>query len=188
MPLGLRGQQLLRARGAGEFGALDGDPLRVVAAEVGGVDDHAVHDSRHTQADQRPVVVLGGRVRVPGAGAAPPPGLPTVHDLALVAEGVRPELGRARKQQVLPFGEQLVVGGEDRAAEPAVGEVDQAGEGELGGAVVGVGVAAPVRRGVGVGQLVGTGRWVPVGGHASTLGPGDPSGPSQRTEQTVQSD
>src|SRR5690606_41828103 len=92
--------------------------------------------------DQRPVVVV---VRGPGlvrGGAAAAAGLPAVHDLALVAEVPRVELGALGQDQVLPLGEELVVGGDDRGAEPPVGEVGVPAEGKVGGAVVRVGVAA----------------------------------------------
>ena len=77
-----------------------------------------------------------------GRDAAAAPGLPAVHDLALVAEVLGVELGGLGQQQVLALGEELVVGGDHTRAEPPVGEVGVVGEGEVGGAVVGVRVAA----------------------------------------------
>ena len=83
-----------------------------------------------------------------GADATAAAGLPAVHDLALVAEVLRVELGGLGLQHVLALGEELVVGGDDTRAEPPVGEVGVVGEGEVRGAVVGVRVAAAVGAGV----------------------------------------
>ena len=162
-----------RSSGDGEPGSevgLDGDRLRVVAAEVGGVDDEPAHHAGGAEAYEGPVVVLVGGVRLGGARTAPAAGLPAVHDLALVAEALGVELGGLRLEQVLALGEELVVGGDDTGAEPPVGEVDEVGEGEVGGAVVGVRVAAPVRARVAgeaavspswsVVSFRGVGRWV----------------------------
>lgn len=130
------------------MGRLEGDLGGLVAAEVGGVDVDAADHAGQGQADERPVVVLGGRVRLLGADTAATAGLPAVHDLALVAEGVRVELAGLGLEEVLAVGEELVVGRDDAAAQTPVGEVDQAREVELGVLVVGVGVTALVRLGV----------------------------------------
>ncbi len=147
-PLHVVGEEFGGGRRALDRGALDADGGRVVAAEVGGVDDEAVYDAGHAEPDERPVVVPGGGVRGLGGGAAPAAGLPAVHDLALVAEALGVEARGLGPQQVLAFGEELVVGGDDARAQQPVGEVGQVGEGKRGGAVVGIGVAAAVGGGV----------------------------------------
>ena len=147
-PLHVGGEQLLGRRGARHRSGLDGDGLRVVAAEVGGVDDDAADHAGGAEADERPVVVLVGGVRLVGRDAAAAAGLPAVHDLALVPEVLGVELGRLGLEQVLALGEELVVGGDHARAEAPVGEVGVLGEGEVGGAVVGVRVAAAERAGV----------------------------------------
>src|SRR5204862_2986370 len=61
---------------------------------------------------------------VPITGRLPPSArLPAVHNLALVAERVRPERRLLRLDQVLPLGEQLVVGVDHAAAERPAGQV-----------------------------------------------------------------
>ena len=143
-PLDPGREQVLGRNHSIHAGRLDTDRLRVVAAEVGGVDDDAPDHARHAEPDERPVVIVFGRVGGTRARAAPAAGLPAVHDLALVAEARRIEPGRPGDEEVLPLGEELVVGGDDSGAQPPVGQIDQRAEGELGGAVVGVGVAAGV--------------------------------------------
>ncbi len=147
-PLHVVGEQLLGGRGTRDRGALDGDGLRVVAAEVGGVDDDAADDTGGAEADQGPVVVLLGGPGLLGRDTAPAAGLPAVHDLALVPEVLGVELGGLGHQQVLALGEELVVGGDDTRAELPVGKVGVLGEGKVGGAVVRVRVAASVGLGV----------------------------------------
>ncbi len=147
-PLHVGGEEVLGGRGAGQGDGLDGDGLRVVAAEVCGVQDDAPDDAGRAEPDEGPVVVVGGGVGFGGADAPAAAGLPAVHDLALVAEVLRVEDGGLGLEEVLPLGEELVVGRDDARAEAAVGEVDEVGEGEVGGAVVGVRVAARVRVGV----------------------------------------
>ncbi|MGX1510300.1 hypothetical protein RKD44_001588 [Streptomyces collinus] len=147
-PLHVVREQLLGGGGARDRGALDGDGLRVVAAEVGGVDDDAADHAGGAEADQRPVVVLLGGPGLLGRDTAAPAGLPAVHDLALVPEVLGVELGGPGHQQVLALGEELVVGGDDTRAELPVGKVGVLGEGEVGGAVVRVRVAASVGLGV----------------------------------------
>ncbi len=120
--------ELLDGRVARYRGALDGGRLGVVAGEVRGVHDHAADHAAHAEPDDRPVVVLVGRVRLLGADAAPALALPAVHDLALVAEGVRAELGGLGDQQVLRVREGVLVGGDHAGAEQAGGQVDQLGE------------------------------------------------------------
>ncbi len=144
-PLHIGCEEVLGGRGAGQRGRLDGDRLRVVAAEVRGVDDQPAHHAGYTEAYERPVVVLVGGVRLGGARTAPAAGLPPVHDLALVPEALGVEFRGLRLEQVLALGEELVVGGDDATAEAPVGEVHEMSEGEVGGAVVGVRVASPVR-------------------------------------------
>ncbi len=191
LPLHVVGEELLRARGALDGGGLYGDALRVVAAEVGGVHDQAADDAGGAEADDGPVVVLGGREGVVTVRAAAAAGLPAVHDLALVAEALGVEDGAFADQQVLALGEELVVGGDHARAEAAVGEVDQFGEGEVSGlAVVGVGVAAAVGRGVvGVGGSV-SGSWNAVSLASKvmplTLTPPNLSGPAKVFVRTVQ--
>lgn len=85
------------------------------------------------------------------------PGLPAVHDLALVPEVLGVELGPLGQEQVLALGEELVVGGDDPGPELPVGEVGVLGEGEVGAAVVRVRVAASV--GVRVAGETGQGDW-----------------------------
>src|SRR5262249_59277155 len=65
----------------------------------------------------------GPDVRGTAARLPPPARLPAVHDLALVAERVRPEHRLLRLDQVLPLGEQLVVGVDHAAAERPAGQV-----------------------------------------------------------------
>src|SRR6478609_5771309 len=118
-----------------------------------------------------------------GAGtgcSASAAGLPAVHDLALVAEALGVEDGGLADQEVLTFGEELVVGRDHSGAETAVREVDQPGEGEVARAVVGVGVTTAVGgRVVGV-RVAGTVlRLVLVAGHGATVPPRLPSGPSK---------
>ncbi len=125
-PLG--GQHLLGRGVPGHRRALYGRRLRVVAGEVRGVHHHAAHHARRAEPDDRPVVVLVVGVRLPGADAAPAAGLPAVHDLALVPEGVRAELGGRGDQQVLGVGEGVLVGGDHPGAEQPGGQVDQLGE------------------------------------------------------------
>lgn len=106
------------------------------------------------------MVGVGG-VRVGGVAATAAAGLPAVHDLALVAEVLGAELGASGDEQVLPLGEELVVGGDHPGAQAPVGEVDEAREGQVGAAVVGVGIPSGVRLG---------GAGVPgYGGHAFSL-------------------
>src|SRR5581483_7986554 len=63
-------------------------------------------------------------VTLPITGLLPAaPRLPAVHDLALVAERVRLEHRVFRLDQVLPLGEQLVVGVDHAAAERPPGQV-----------------------------------------------------------------
>jgi hypothetical protein len=98
-------------------GAVQRGARREVAGEERGVDDDAGHDAGRPQPDDRPVV----------PGDAPAAGLPAVVLLALVAEP-GPRRGRLRQDQVLLGRERGVVGGDDRAAERAGGQVGQAGE------------------------------------------------------------
>src|SRR6266568_2788788 len=62
------------------------------------------------------------------AGLPAAAGLPAVVDLSLVAERVRVEHRRLRPDEVLPLGEQLIIGGDDAAADGAYGQVGQLGE------------------------------------------------------------
>ena len=111
-----------RPRRRGQFGGggvalrparLDRHLRRVVAGEVGRVDHDPAHHAAAAQAHDRAVA----------ARLAPPAGLPAVHDLALVAERVRPEHRVLGLDQVLPLGEQLVVGVDHAAAERPAGQV-----------------------------------------------------------------
>jgi hypothetical protein len=77
---------------------------RVVAGEVRGVDHDAAHHTGDAEPDDRAVAVSTS------GGLPAPPGLPAVHDLALVPERVRLEYRVPGLDQVLPIGEQLVVG------------------------------------------------------------------------------
>ncbi len=87
--------------------------LGIVAAEERGVDDHAAHDPRGAQAQDAPVV----------ARFAPAPGLPAVHPLAAIGVlALAPHRGRLL-DQVLLGREEVVVGGEDGAAQSFGGEV-----------------------------------------------------------------
>lgn len=147
-PLHVVGEQLIGRRGARHRGGLDGDGLRVVAPEVGGVDDDAAHHAGGAQAHQGPVVVVVGGVRHGGRDTPAAAGLPAVHDLALVAEVLGVELGGVGLEEVLALGEELVVGGDDARAQAPVGEVGVLREREVCGAVVRVRVAAAVGAGV----------------------------------------
>ena len=111
-----------RPLGRGQFGrgrvALSPAPLdrhlgRVVAGEMGGVDHDAVHDAGAAEPHDRAVA----------AGLAPSAGLPTVHDLALVPEGVRQEHRVLGFDQVLALGEQFVVGMDHAAPQSPGGQV-----------------------------------------------------------------
>ena len=108
--------------------ALDGDRLRVVAAEVGGVDDDAADHAGRAEPDQRPVVVLGGR---PGLRRRETPRRRRVSQpsmiLPLWPKCSGSNSARPGQQQVLALGEELVVGGDDAGAEPPVGEVGVGG-------------------------------------------------------------
>ncbi len=178
LPLHVVGEEFGGTGRARHGGRLDRDALRVVAAEVRGVDDDAADDAGGAEPDQGPVVLVRGGERVGGVRAAPAAGLPAVHDLALVAEVLGVEDGALADEEVLALGEELVVGGDHARAETAVGEVDQFREGEVGGAVVGVRVTAAVR-----GRVVGVGILVVVlilfEGHAFTVVRGKPLGPSK---------
>ena len=147
-PLHVTGQEVLGRRRAGHRGRLDRHRLRVVAAEVRGVDDDAADDAGRAQADERPVVVLVGGVRPVGRDTASTAGLPAVHDLALVPEVLGVELGGIGLEQVLALGEELVVRGDHARAQAPVGEVGVLGEAEVGGAVVRVRVATTEGAGV----------------------------------------
>ena len=172
-PLG--GQQLLGGGCARHAGGLDGGLGGLIAAEVGGVHVHGTDDPGQGQTDQRPVVVLRGGVGLLGVRATAASGLPAVHDLALVAEGIGVEHGRFGPEQVLTVGEEFVVGVHHGATEPAVGQVDQAVQVEFALPVVGVGVTAGVGLGI-VDEGIETGsrtHGAPVcvgrGGHIQSL-------------------
>src|SRR5262249_59771748 len=98
--------QLRWAREAGQARALDRDLGRIVTAEERGIDHDAVHDAGAAEPNDRPVV--------PGFAAAP--SFPAVVDLALVAKVPLSEGGRIWLNEVLLFGEQLVIGVHDAAA------------------------------------------------------------------------
>src|SRR5262249_12191753 len=109
---------LVRGRVAVRRARLDGGMRWMVAREPGGVDDHAADHPGEPEPYDRPVV----------AGRSPPARLPAVVLLALRAEGVLAEAGRARIHEVLLGGERLVARRHDRATEGAQGEVGQCGE------------------------------------------------------------
>ncbi len=84
---------------------------RVVAREVGGVDHDAAHDARAAEPHDRAVALaITGRL-------AATAGLPAVHDLALVPERMRLEHRVFGFDQVLPVGEQLVVGADNAGSQ-----------------------------------------------------------------------
>ena len=113
----LRGGQPGRGRVALRPARLDRHLGRVVAGEVRGVDHDAADHAGAAQPHDRAVAVpVAGRL-------AAPAGLPAVHDLALVTEGVRLEHRVLGFDQVLPVGEQLVVGGDHAAPERTGGQV-----------------------------------------------------------------
>jgi hypothetical protein len=111
-----------RPLGRGQFGRgrvalsparLDRHLGRIVAGEVRGVDHDAVHDAGAAEPDDRVVA----------AGLAAPAGLPAVHDLTLVPEGVRQEHRVLWFDQVLAVGEHFVVGVDHPAPERPGGQV-----------------------------------------------------------------
>lgn len=119
------------------------------------------------------------------------PGLPAVHDLALVPEVLRVEDSPLAHQQVLPLREELVVGRDHPGPQPPVGEVDQVGGGEVDsvGPVVAVRVTARVRRGIVGVRVVGVGvlavRGGGVCGHGSTVTGAECSRPSKLSDGNV---
>jgi hypothetical protein len=114
--------QLVRRRVSLDRRSLDGDLRRVVPGEERCVDDDAVDDPGDAQPHDRPVV--------PGFTTAT--SLPAVVDLPLVTERIGLVLRRFGLDEVLPLGEELVVGADDAAAEPAAGQVGEDGEILLG--------------------------------------------------------
>ena len=112
------GAQLVDRRCAVGVEPVDRRLAREVAGEVAGVDDDGAYDARRAEPHDRLVVVT---LVVRSATA----GLPPVVDLALGPERPRREGGRTGVHQVLPAGERLVVGPDDRATEGTDGEVGQ---------------------------------------------------------------
>ena len=115
----LRILHILDGRVALDRRRLDGHERRVVAGEVSGVHDDAVHDARCPQSHDRPVVTAF----VTAATSLPP----VVH-LSLVAEVLGIEQRSIGLDQVLALGEQLVVRCGDAAAERPRSQIGQRGE------------------------------------------------------------
>ncbi len=110
--------EILRGRQAREVAGVDAARLREVAFEMRGIDVHAADDAGRAQPHQAPV----GAVDHP---VATPAGFPPVHPLAPFRVLALSPLGHRRLDQVFFRREELVVGGDDGAAEPLRREVDE---------------------------------------------------------------
>ncbi len=95
-------------RGAGAPPALDPASGRVVAGEVRGIDVETIDPTRRGQSDGRVVV----------APAAPPPGLPAVHPLAVVVIEVGVEDRRAVGEHAFQRCEEFIGGRQPARAKP----------------------------------------------------------------------
>ena len=112
------GRERLRRGVARQLARLERAGVRVVALEVARVDDDAVDRAGKAQADQAPVV----------SRRAPAPRLPAVHPLAPVGVLVLAEDRPLGLDEVLLAGEELVVGGDRRAAQALRSEIRKVGE------------------------------------------------------------
>ena len=98
--------------------AVDARVLGVIAGEVAGVDDDAVHHTRRAESNDRPIV--------PGRAAASR--LPAIHPLPTLGVRSLSPLRRRRLEHGFLGREKLVVGGDDRPAQLFRGEIDQVRE------------------------------------------------------------